>query len=233
MPVYQLTQELIFPPPEDAEPEGLLAVGGDLSKERVLLAYSMGIFPWYDEGDPVLWWSPDPRMVIRPEEFTPSKSLKRAVKKNNYRVTLDTAFKDVIRQCAKIPRHDQNGTWITRDMLDTYTALHQAGYAHSIEIREDETLVGGLYGLSMGSCFFGESMFSTRSDASKIAFYTLSRILTQWGFTLIDCQLHNQHLERLGAYTIPRHEYLHILSESLQNPTRIGSWTTQGSVFTG
>ncbi|PCJ58881.1 MAG: leucyl/phenylalanyl-tRNA--protein transferase [Candidatus Hydrogenedentota bacterium] len=225
MPVYQLNNEIVFPPPHLAEEEGLLAVGGDLSIDRLLLAYSMGIFPWYDEGDPILWWSPAPRMIIRPEEFAPSKSLQRSLKKGLFHFSMDTAFEEVIHRCAKIPRTGQENTWITTDMIDAYIALHHAGYAHSVETWVGDKLVGGLYGLSLGSCFFGESMFSLQTDASKAAFSILARTLASWDFTLIDCQLHNPHLESLGAYTVPREVFTAQLNAGLHATTRMGPWT--------
>jgi len=227
MPVFQLTDEILFPPPDLAEPEGLLAVGGDLSSERLLDAYSHGIFPWYDEGDPVLWWSPDPRMVIRPEEFQPSKSLAKVIKKGVFRVTMDTAFDRVIRECSKLPRKGQAGTWITTDMLNAYMGLHDEGYGHSVECWVGEELVGGLYGLSIGSMFFGESMFSTRANASKVAFHVLCQSLASWDFDWVDCQLHNEHLESLGAYTIPRDEFMNHLKQSVVRETRKGKWMVE------
>jgi leucyl/phenylalanyl-tRNA--protein transferase len=226
MPVFRLTDEILFPPPEYAEPEGLLAIGGDLSSERLIEAYSHGIFPWSDEADPILWWSPDPRMVIRPQEFRPSKSLSKVIKKGKFRVTLDTAFEQVIRECAKLPRKGQAGTWITRDMVKAYIQLHKEGYGHSVECWVGDALVGGLYGLSIGSMFFGESMFSKETDASKVAFFSLCQILADWEFDWVDCQLHNEHLESLGAYTISREEYLEQLQSSVKKDTRKGSWVS-------
>jgi leucyl/phenylalanyl-tRNA--protein transferase len=224
MPVFQLTDEILFPPPEYAEPEGLLAIGGDLTSERLLEAYSHGIFPWYDEGDPILWWSPDPRMVIRPEEFHPSKSLHKIIKKETFRVTMDTAFEEVIRACSKLPRKNQAGTWITHDMLNAYIQLHKEGYGHSVECWEGDTLVGGLYGLSIGNMFFGESMFSKKANASKVAFNALCQKLAEWKFEWVDCQLHNEHLESLGAYTISREEYMEHLKLGVTQETRKGTW---------
>jgi len=225
MPVFELNDDLVFPPTHFAEEEGLLAVGGDLTINRLLLAYSMGIFPWYDEGDPILWWSPAPRMIIRPKEFTPSRSLSRKLKKGRFHFTMDTDFEQVIRRCATVPRQGQESTWITNDMVDAYVALHHAGYAHSVETWAGNRLVGGLYGLSIGSCFFGESMFSIESDASKAAFHTLATTLAAWDFTLIDCQLHNPHLESLGAYTVSREVFTTLLDVGVHGETRMEPWT--------
>jgi leucyl/phenylalanyl-tRNA---protein transferase len=227
MPVFELNEDLVFPPTHLAEEEGLLAVGGDLTINRLLLAYSMGIFPWYDEGDPILWWSPSHRMIIRPREFVPSKSLLRKLKKGHFRFTMDTDFEQVIRRCATVPRRGQESTWITSDMIEAYMELHRAGYAHSVETRVGDTLVGGLYGLAIGSCFFGESMFSLESDASKAAFHTLATTLASWDFTLIDCQLHNPHLESLGAYTVSREEFTAMLSAGVQAETQAEIWTSR------
>lgn len=225
MPLYLLPDDLDFPSPDQADADGLLAIGADLLPQRLVLAYSTGIFPWYNEGDPVLWWSPDPRMVIRPEEFSPSKSLQKFSKKKPYRLSMDENFKGVLKACQRIPRHRQEGTWITREMMEAYLALHEIGVGHSLECWDGDDLVGGLYGLSIGNAFFGESMFSQKNNASKLAFWALNDYAQTIGLEFIDCQLHNNHLESLGAYTIPRKEYLQWLYAATQHDTRRGSWT--------
>lgn len=225
MTVYMLSDALSFPSPENADEEGLLAVGGDLTPERIVLAYSMGIFPWYSEGDPVMWWSPDPRMVIRPEEFRPSRSLRKVYGKSTYRLSMDTDFEAVVRQCARVPRRGQDGTWITEDMINAYLALHESGIGHSVECWDGDKLVGGLYGLSLGDCFFGESMFSKQSDVSKLAFWALMQYGEMIGIKFVDCQLYNDHLASLGAYPIPRAEFLQRLYRDVQADTRLGPWT--------
>lgn len=225
MPVFRLPDEHIFPPPRLAEDNGLLAVGGDLSESRLLLAYSMGIFPWYAEGDPILWWSPDPRLVLFPDEFKISRSLRQTITKNTFRITLDTAFEEVIGACAAIHRNKAGGTWITDEMIEAYICLHKSGYAHSVEAWVDEKLAGGLYGISMGSAFFGESMFTIISNASKVAFISLVHKLIKWNFTLIDCQLTTPHLLSLGAREVPRINFLSMLRSALKNPAKKGTWT--------
>ncbi|MET0553643.1 MAG: leucyl/phenylalanyl-tRNA--protein transferase [Vicinamibacteria bacterium] len=223
MPVYRLDERLAFPPPEEAE-DGLLAVGGDLSPERLVLAYSQGIFPWYERGQPILWHSPDPRMVLlAPERHVP-KSLAKLMRRAPFRLTLDGAFADVIAACAATPRPGQRTTWITPAMKRAYTALHQRGLAHSVEAWEGEQLVGGLYGVSLGAAFFGESMFARAPDASKIAFATLCAQLERWQIPLVDCQVHTPHLARFGATEWTRRRYLRALREALRADTRIGPW---------
>jgi len=231
MPLYQLTNDLVFPRVELALPEGLLAVGGDLSVDRLLLAYSHGIFPWYGDGDPIMWWSPDPRMLLVPNQFHAARSLRRLHRKRIYRLTFDTAFARVISACADVPRPGQDGTWITRDMEHAYLRLHDAGYAHSIEVWDGARLVGGLYGVSLGKAFFGESMFSRRPNTSKLAMWTLVRQLERWQFAFIDCQMHTEHLARLGARDVPRAEFLERLRDALRAPTRRGPWTLDDHVL--
>jgi len=208
-----------FPPVTGAmvEPNGLLAAGGDLSAERLLAAYRAGIFPWYSEGDPILWWSPDPRAVLYPKQMKISRSLKKKMNKNLFTVTFDTAFESVINLCAS-PRAGEPGTWINNEMIQSYTRLHKMGYAHSVECWQDDELVGGLYGVSLGKLFCGESMFSLVSDASKIAFVTLVRQLDNWGFPLIDCQIPNDHLTSLGACEISREEFIAYLQRYASMP---------------
>jgi len=212
MPVYQLSNDLIFPPVDLAEPDGLLAYGGDLTADRLLLAYSEGIFPWYDEP-PILWWCPDPRFVLFPDELKVSASMKQVLKKGIFTITVNKDFSGVINACRKVPRPGQDGTWITGDVVKAYTALHQAGYAHSVECWQNEELVGGFYGIQLGDCFFGESMFSHVSNASKAAFITFVQYATGKGLRMIDCQVYSAHLESLGARMIPRKEFLRIIKQ--------------------
>lgn len=225
MPIYQLPEEIAFPSPEESEPDGLLAVGGDLSAQRLIAAYSLGIFPWYSDGEPILWWSPDPRMVLFPKDFRISKSLKKAANNGKFVVKFDTAFEDVIENCASVPRADQDGlTWITQEMKEAYTILHKKGIAHSVETYTEGQLVGGLYGLSLGGCFFGESMFHTVTDASKVALYHLVNKLTEWAFDMIDVQQETEHLKSLGAIPIERKDFLPLLNKSMQRKSIVGKW---------
>lgn len=212
--------ELSFPPLEKAmrEPNGLLAAGGDLSPERLLAAYRHGCFPWYQDGQPLLWWSPDPRTVLYPDELHVSRSLQKKLRQRLFVITFDQAFQDVIAGCAG-PRAYTDGTWITTPMRDAYLKLHQLGIAHSVEVWQDEQLVGGLYGLAMGRLFFGESMFSRTTDASKVAFVTLVERLRDWGFQLIDCQMPTQHLASFGARAIPRQVFADTLVRYLDEPS--------------
>ncbi|HSW63034.1 MAG TPA: leucyl/phenylalanyl-tRNA--protein transferase [Dissulfurispiraceae bacterium] len=224
MPVYRLPKELVFPPPHLSEPDGLLAVGGDLSVKRLLLGYSMGIFPWYLDASPVLWWSPDPRLVLFPDELNISRSLRRTIRKGTFTVTMDAAFEQVIRGCAGLHATGKGGTWITEDMVKAYIRLHKAGLAHSIESWIEGDLSGGLYGVSLGSVFFGESMFARKSDASKVAFVFLVKRLQEWGCSVIDCQVTTSHLRHFGAREIAREKFLALLDAGLKQPTRRGSW---------
>jgi leucyl/phenylalanyl-tRNA--protein transferase len=224
--LYWLTNELSFPPVEEAEDWGGLALGGDLSPERLLLAYRSGIFPWYEYGQPIIWHAPDPRFVLFPEDLKVSKSMRPVFNQKKFRVTLDTDFRSVIGGCQQQSRYGQNGTWITDEMLEAYCYLHKLGYAHSVEVWKDEEIVGGLYGVSLGNIFFGESMFTRVSNASKAGFITLVRALEERNFSLIDSQVHTHHLESLGAVEIPRDTYMRLLSQALKAPTRKGSWTS-------
>ena len=224
MPVFEIPEDLIFPPPHLAEENGLLGVGGDLSVERLLLAYSMGIFPWYSQGEPILWWSPDPRLVLFLDELKISRSLKQTIKKGIYRVTMDEAFEDVIKECARVHSEKDGNTWITDEMIDAYIRLHKTGYAHSVEVWNNGELSGGLYGVSLGRAFFGESMFTKKTDASKVALVYLVRQLKDWSFDFIDCQVPTQHLIRMGAREIPRTEFLQLLRKALSAPTIRGKW---------
>lgn len=213
MPIYRLSDDLVFPHPSLAVEDGLLAVGGDLSPNRLLLAYSKGIFPWYSEADPILWWSPDPRFVLYPKDIKVSHSMKKLLNKNIYKITYDTCFRDVISNCANTRK--DTGTWITDDMLEAYCVLHKLGFAHSVETWFEDRLVGGLYGIALGKCFFGESMFSLMTDASKTAIITLSKFLEQKQFLMIDCQVYTKHLESLGAMKIPRQEFLKLVETGI------------------
>ena len=224
MPVFRLGRDVAFPDPAWAEPDGLLAVGGDLRPERLLAAYALGIFPWYDASSPILWWSPDPRLVLEPERLHVSRSLQRTIRRGGYRVTADTAFERVIRRCAARERPGQRGTWITGDMREAYVRLHRLGFAHAFEAWEGEALAGGLYGVSLGAAFFGESMFADRPDASKVAFVRAVRWLASRGVRLVDCQVRTGHLVSLGAHEIPRREFLARLARALEAPTLRGAW---------
>ncbi len=224
MTVYRLPREPVFPDPERAEPDGLLAVGGDLSPRRLLAAYERGIFPWFSEKGPILWWSPDPRLVLRPEWLHLPRSLARTLRRGRYAVRADTAFAEVIAGCAAARRPGQRGTWITPEMIAAYERLHRMGFAHSFEAWEGEGLAGGLYGVSLGGAFFGESMFSERPDASKAAFAASVPWLADRGVALVDCQVRTEHLVRFGAREIPRAAFLAELRRALQRPTLRGRW---------
>jgi leucyl/phenylalanyl-tRNA--protein transferase len=237
--------DLRFPPLELASPEGLLAVGGDLRAERLLEAYRHGIFPWYNEGQPILWWSPDPRAVLLPEHLRIGRSLRKRLRRGDFAVTLDAAFAEVMTGCAAprgrlraaVPDHRANarlgGTWITPEMLEAYARLHALGHAHSVEAWQDGRLAGGLYGVALGGVFFGESMFTRTPDASKVAFVHLVRQLERWGFRLIDCQQYTAHLARFGAAEIRRTEFLDRLEAALALPGRAGPWRLDPDLVVG
>ena len=205
------------------EPNGLLAAGGDLSPERIESAYKQGIFPWFEQGQPILWWSPNPRSVIFPDQFSPSRSLRKTLRKAKYRVSYDCTFDQVIRACSE-PRSNQEGTWITEEMIEAYNRMHTLGIAHSIETWEGENLVGGLYGIAIGKVFFGESMFSRCTDASKVAFATLANWLNDWGYQLVDCQVSNPHLTSLGAVELPREDFFDMLEKYITPSASKEAW---------
>ncbi|MHB8881583.1 MAG: leucyl/phenylalanyl-tRNA--protein transferase [Thermodesulfovibrionales bacterium] len=227
MTVFQLTDELVFPPADRADPDGLLAVGGDLSSDRILLAYSQGIFPWFSDDSPILWWSPDPRLVLFPDELKVSRSLRQVMKKDIYRVTYDRAFEAVIRSCSCVRRKDEDGTWITDEMIGAYCRLHELGYAHSVESWHGDELAGGLYGISLGRVFFGESMFAKSSNASKVAFATLVQRLSSAGFKAVDCQVKTAHLQSFGAREISAAEFREILRRCTCLPPADAPWASK------
>lgn len=215
----------MFPPVEQATPEGLLAIGGDLSSERLLDAYRRGIFPWYSAGQPILWWSPDPRAILYLDQFRISRSLRKRLRKKTFSLSFDRCFRKVVESCAAPRKKDPvGGTWITREMISAYDHLHAMGYAHSVECWHDNRLVGGLYGLAIGRGFFGESMFTVMTDASKVALAGLVGCLSRWGFSFIDCQLSSPHILSLGAIEIPRAEFLRELAVALNAPEQLGDW---------
>jgi leucyl/phenylalanyl-tRNA---protein transferase len=216
--------EYQFPDPRTADPDGLLAAGGDLSLESLITAYSSGIFPWYSGDSPILWWSPDPRLVLFPEKFKVTASLKQCIRSSNYTVVIDQDFESTIRHCASVKRRDQEGTWITEDMILAYIKLHYAGFAHSFETYYNNRLAGGLYGVSLGKAFFGESMFYHKRDASKIALYSLVEWSLRHDFLFIDAQQSTSHLKSLGAEEMNREEFLLMLEKALQYETLRGSW---------
>jgi leucyl/phenylalanyl-tRNA--protein transferase len=224
MPVYLLNQQPVFPPPQGASPEGVVAVGGAPSPERLIAAYSRGIFPWPHDGLPLLWFSPDPRFILEIRNVTLNRSLRKTVRRSPYEIRFDTAFSRVIEGCARVPRPGQPGTWITPEMIVGYCALHQQGFAHSIEAWHGSELVGGLYGISLGAMFCGESMFATASNASKIAAITLFGNLKAWDFSFVDCQVYTDHLARFGAQEWERSRFLSALDQALGSPTRRGPW---------
>lgn len=223
MPIFAIGEDIVFPPVELAEPNGLIAVGGDLSVPRLVEAYRHGIFPWYSSGEPILWWSPDPRFVLFPDEIYISKTMRQVLNRGYFKITCDEDFRTVIEGC-RGPRKRERGTWITDEMRDAYIRLHEEGYAHSVEAWKDGKVVGGLYGVSLGRCFFGESMFARESNASKAALITFVRFLKANGFLIIDCQVYTQHLESLGARFIPRDEFLALINEGMRHETMRGSW---------
>lgn len=231
MPVFLLSETLTFPPPHFARKDGLLAIGGDLSRERLLLAYRNGIFPWYSPGEPILWWSPDPRLVLYPEEIHISRSLRKTLKKKQFQITTDKVFAEVIRACAESRLDNDQQTWIVPEMIRAYCRLHQSGYAHSVEVWDKDELVGGLYGLALGRAFSGESMFTYVKDASKTAFVYLAAFVKALGFHMIDCQVRTNHLIRFGAKEIPRKAFLKHLEKALEFPDFRGKWNLRQEVI--
>ena len=229
MPVYRLDHRPVFPPPERAEPSGLLAVGGDLSVERLVKAYERGIFPWYVAGQPILWWSPHPRCVLETNALHVSKSLRKCLRANGFEVRFDSTFADVIKACATTPRRDQDGTWITAEMEAAYNRLHEEGYAHCVETWMEGRLVGGIYGVFLGRVFFGESMFSRATNASKVAMVALVDFLRKLDVDMIDCQVTSDHLLTLGAREIHRREFLRKIGNAIEEyPTSRELWTGGG-----
>jgi leucyl/phenylalanyl-tRNA--protein transferase len=218
-----LVRTVAFPDPRSASGDGLLAYGGDLEPERLLAAYAQGIFPWY-ESAPILWYSPDPRALLLPEDLRINRSLAKNLRRGRYALSMDTDFRGVIEGCARIHRPGQSGTWINRDMIEAYCGLHELGFAHSVEARRDGELMGGIYGVSLGSAFFGESRFARSSDASKVALVALVERMRAWGFLMLDCQSHTPHTESLGAVLWSRADFLDLLDRALQAPTRCGRW---------
>lgn len=214
MPVYRLNEEIIFPKPELSEDDGLLAVGGDLSVERLVLAYANGIFPWYSDDEPILWWCPKPRFIIRPDKINVSKSMSKVLKKGEFKVTFDKDFKNIINNC-KVLRENKEGTWINNEMKSAYIDLFNYGFASSVEVYKDDELVGGLYGVKLGKCFFGESMFSKVSNGSKVALISLAEKLKEDGFLFIDCQMHTNHLESMGGEYISWDDFKELLIEGV------------------
>ena len=224
MPVFQLSDKLVFPPVSLTEKDGLLAVGGDLSPERLLLAYRNGIFPWYSEGQPILWWSPSPRLVIFPEEFKIPGRLSRLIRQEKCTLSMDRRFRQVITACATTGGRRSKGTWITDEMIEAYCLLHEIGFAHSVECWQEDQLAGGLYGIALGGVFFGESMFSRQPNSSKIALVRLVQKLQEWDFDLIDCQMRTAHLMQFGAREIPGREFQNILAKSMLRQIKPGKW---------
>lgn len=233
MPLFMLPPEHLFPDPSYAREDGLLAVGGDLDPKRLLLGYSQGIFPWYSEDQPILWHAPDPRFVLFLDEFHIGRSLKKTLRKQPFEIRMDTAFERVLLGCSTAKREDQQGTWITREMHRAYTRLHELGFAHSTEAWVDDDLVGGLYGVSLGGMYFGESMYAHTSDASKVAFVALVMQLKRWGFDLLDSQVHTEHLARFGAREIPRAAFMGLLKDRIEKPSRRGVWSLDEDIRDG
>ncbi len=233
MPVHALGRQIAFPLVEMAEPDGLLAVGGDLSPARLIHAYTLGIFPWYGPGSPILWWSPDPRLVLFPEDMHIPRSLRRVLNSRLFQVSYDTCFDEVVAACATVDRAQGPGTWLVPEMQKAYGLLHQAGVAHSVEVWERGALVGGLYGLALGRVFFGESMFHIRPNASKVAVVELIERLRTWEFQLVDCQQTTEHMQRHGAREIPRSLFMKVLQQAQEQPNLVGPWTDAATFARG
>jgi leucyl/phenylalanyl-tRNA--protein transferase len=233
MAVFRLIREHVFPDPSLADASGLLAIGGDLHPERMLLGYRTGIFPWYSEGEPILWYSPDPRFVLPTDALHVPRSLAKRRRRGDFRFTIDSAFSDVVQRCARAPRPGQDGTWITREMRAAYDRLHKLGAAHSVEAWIDGALVGGLYGVAVGRLFCGESMFSDVDDASKLAFVALVEQLRRWDFPLIDSQVYTPHVARFGGFEIPREDYLERIEPLVEAPGWRGAWAFDADLAGG
>ncbi|ACU90169.1 leucyl/phenylalanyl-tRNA--protein transferase [Desulfomicrobium baculatum] len=233
MTVFALPAQPVFPDPAHADEDGLLAVGGDLSSHRLLMAYGQGIFPWYNENSPILWWSPDPRLILEPARIHVPKRLDRILRQGRFRFTLDTVFEQVITRCAATPRNGAHGTWIVPEMLAAYCRLHELGFAHSIEVWSGANLAGGLYGVALGGAFFGESMFYLEPDASKAGLVTLMRALESAGFVLFDCQQTTAHMLRFGGFEVPRGEFLSRLEGALKLHTPCGHWSLRAGALIG
>lgn len=226
--IQQFLENSTFPLHKGSPGDSPIAYGGDLSEWRLLDAYANGIFPWYNEESPILWWSPDPRFVLFPEKIRISRSMRQFIRKHNYAIELDQNFYGVLRAC-QAPRKYEQGTWITEEMLEAYMRLHYMGVAHSVEVKKEGKLVGGLYGVSLGKIFFGESMFSKESNTSKLALIYLAELLHKWNYSMIDCQVHTNHLESLGAEMIPRQKFIHLIKKGIRNEkSRIGPWHAYG-----
>jgi leucyl/phenylalanyl-tRNA---protein transferase len=223
MPIFRLGDEIIFPPVNLTSGNGILAIGGDLSPDRLIAAYRQGIFPWYSEGDPIIWWSPDPRFILFLEELRVSRSMMKVLRQGTFRITYDQNFREVVLSCQKL-RRKQKGTWITDEMLEAYCTLHELGSAHSAEAWHEGKLVGGIYGVSLGRCFFGESMFSLMNNASKAALIDLVYKLRELKFKFLDCQVYTAHMESMGARFIPREEFIDLLKSGLQHDTLGDNW---------
>jgi len=226
--LYILDHKLYFPHPDTAHESGVLAIGGDLSPARLMLAYQYGIFPWFNPDEPPIWWHPDPRFVIFPEQIRVAKSMRPYFNKEKYSVTFDTCFSEVLTQCKVIKRKEGEGTWISHEIIDSYTSLYEQGFAHSVEVWEGNDLVGGLYGICLGRVFYGESMFSSSPNASKVALITLARLLEERGFYLIDCQIANDHLESMGGEYISRSEFMDYMRKNTFAPTNKNMWSDMG-----
>jgi len=233
MPIYALNNSLEFPDPERADANGLLAIGGDLRPERLMRAYSLGIFPWPCEGYPLMWHAPPERFVLAPTQLTIGRTLRKVLKRRAFVVTLDNRFEDVMRACSRVPRPGQDGTWIDEPMIKAYSALHRMGHAHSVEAWQADRLVGGLYGISLGKAFFGESMFALQANASKVAFATLVQQLACWHFEIVDAQVHTPLLASFGAVSLPRRDFSRVLAHALDAPSRPGPWRLDDSLRCG
>lgn len=228
MPIFRLSEHIDFPPARLSRSDGLLGIGGDLCPERLILAYQKGIFPWFSEGEPILWWSPDPRLVLFPKDIRISRSLRKTIHKDRFQITVDRDFESTIRLCARPRKKESEGTWLVQEMIEAYCRLHHMGIAHSVEAWAGGRLVGGLYGIHLGKAFFGESMFSLETDASKVALVALANHLKTYEFHFIDCQVSSRHLIKMGAVEMARDSFLHLLHDAVQENVGPKIWDTQG-----